>query len=131
MRLRFKRVIWGSCITVAAAIVLIVAFKIQTRGVYEALERGQVVRATSDLRLISTALMLHYAEHFAYPTSAEGIEDLPFVSNLLDPWGNPYIYRGPGGSGAFEVYTLGADGREGGSGIDADIVMSVPRGSLQ
>jgi general secretion pathway protein G len=38
-----------------------------------------------------------------------------------DPWGNPYLYLNPGNQGEIDIYTLGADGRPGGEGINADI----------
>jgi general secretion pathway protein G len=39
----------------------------------------------------------------------------------LDPWGNPYRYAYPGRHAAYDLYSFGADGREGGEGNDADI----------
>jgi len=40
----------------------------------------------------------------------------------LDPWGREYIYEYPARkSKKFDLYTLGADGMEGGSGEDTDI----------
>ena len=39
----------------------------------------------------------------------------------LDPWGNDYNYLSPGSTGGFDLYSLGADGREGGEGYDEDI----------
>ena len=36
-----------------------------------------------------------------------------------DPWGNEFIYRLMGRR--FEVLSLGADGQEGGSGVDSDL----------
>ncbi|MFP4143626.1 MAG: type II secretion system major pseudopilin GspG [Phycisphaeraceae bacterium] len=41
--------------------------------------------------------------------------------NLVDPWGNPYVYEYPGQHGTFDLYSLGADGREGGEGENADV----------
>ena len=42
------------------------------------------------------------------------------VSN--DPWSRPYVYAAPGRNGQpYTIMSLGADGREGGSGKDADI----------
>ncbi|HUF57700.1 MAG TPA: type II secretion system major pseudopilin GspG [Thermohalobaculum sp.] len=41
---------------------------------------------------------------------------------LIDPWGEPYVYRMPGEHGRFDLMSLGADGVEGGEGEDADIV---------
>ncbi len=43
-------------------------------------------------------------------------------AELKDPWGNPLIYKRPGThGGAFDLYSLGPDGKEGGEGKDADI----------
>ena len=40
----------------------------------------------------------------------------------LDPWGNPYRYGVPGANNQpFALYSLGADGKRGGEGVDADI----------
>ena len=40
---------------------------------------------------------------------------------LLDPWKNALRYQVPGESGAFDVVSLGADGKPGGQSVDADI----------
>jgi general secretion pathway protein G len=36
-----------------------------------------------------------------------------------DPWGNDYLYKVTGRR--FEIISLGADGKEGGTGVDADL----------
>jgi general secretion pathway protein G len=36
-----------------------------------------------------------------------------------DPWGNEYAYKASGRR--FEIISLGADGKEGGAGVDADL----------
>jgi general secretion pathway protein G len=39
-----------------------------------------------------------------------------------DPWGNEYVYQAPGQNGDdYFIASYGADGKEGGSGDDADI----------
>ena len=38
-----------------------------------------------------------------------------------DPWKRPYQYLRPGQHGEFDIYSLGADGKPGGEGDDADI----------
>ena len=38
-----------------------------------------------------------------------------------DPWGNEYYYIYPGENSVFDIFSLGADGQEGGEGPDADI----------
>lgn len=45
-------------------------------------------------------------------------------SQLLDPWGNMYIYvsQGEYNPGSFDLISLGADGQEGGEGDNEDIV---------
>ncbi|MGK9167955.1 type II secretion system major pseudopilin GspG [Inquilinus limosus] len=83
-----------------------------------------------------SALDLYAIDVGGYPTTAQGLKALlanpggvrgwngPYLrSNALpqDPWGNTYNYRAPGQHGAFDLYSLGADSREGGSGDDADI----------
>ncbi len=42
-------------------------------------------------------------------------------ADLKDPWGTPYEYRVPGEQQAFDLVSLGADRRPGGSSVDGDI----------
>ena len=44
------------------------------------------------------------------------------TATVKDGWGNEYQYLSPGAHGKFDLYSLGADGREGGEGMDQDIV---------
>jgi len=83
-----------------------------------------------------SALDLYAIDVGGYPTTAQGLKALmanpggvrgwngPYLrSNALpeDPWGSAYNYRAPGQHGAYDLYSLGADRKEGGSGDDADI----------
>lgn len=48
----------------------------------------------------------------------------PYIEGVLplDPWANPYQYKVPGVNGKpFAIYSLGADGKEGGDGLNADV----------
>lgn len=49
--------------------------------------------------------------------------DGPYLKGDLpaDPWGRPYIYRVPGEKSEYDLLSLGRDGRQGGTGPDADI----------
>lgn len=50
----------------------------------------------------------------------------PYIDGALpvDPWGNPYSVKMPGAGGqSFSIVSYGADGREGGEGLGADIVL--------
>jgi len=40
---------------------------------------------------------------------------------LQDPWGNDIQYKKPGAHGQYDIYSFGADGKPGGSGVNADI----------
>jgi general secretion pathway protein G len=99
------------------------------------LGRAEVERARADLDRISTALDLFRIDHFRYPTEDEGLEvllgnsqinDRPVARFLdtipIDPWQRPYLYDNPSTHGRdYDIYTLGADGEEGGDGVNADI----------
>jgi general secretion pathway protein G len=85
---------------------------------------------------LSGVLDLYRLEIGHYPTEQEGLRALvekppqadnwngPYLKNresLIDPWGQPYGYHSPGQHGEFDLYTLGADGKEGGDGVDKDV----------
>jgi general secretion pathway protein G len=40
----------------------------------------------------------------------------------VDPWQNDYHYTSPGEHGKFDIFSYGADAKEGGEGEDKDIV---------
>ena len=40
---------------------------------------------------------------------------------MLDPWGHPFVYRAPGQDSDYDLVSLGGDGKEGGTGDDADL----------
>lgn len=41
--------------------------------------------------------------------------------DLSDPWGRRFGYKCPGDHGAYDVYSLGADGEPGGEGENTDV----------
>ena len=98
---------------------------------------AQIARVQQDLRGIENALKFYRLDNFAYPTNEQGLQALvtkpndPNIRNWKaggyldrlpkDPWGKEYLYLNPGQNGEIDIYTLGRDGRPGGTGIDADI----------
>ena len=71
-----------------------------------------------------------------YPTPEEGLDALvkappnapnwngPYMkkaTGLIDPWGQKYVYVVPGKHGEADVYTLGSDHAEGGTGEAKDV----------
>ena len=88
------------------------------------LDKAKQTRARSDIATYRSALESYYAEFGAYPANEQGLAVLApkFIDRLRnDPWSRPYQYNSPGRSGAYEVICLGADGREGGEGVAADV----------
>jgi general secretion pathway protein G len=87
-------------------------------------DTARLVKAQSDIRALESALNLYKLDNFDYPSTDEGLEALvpKYIARLSnDPWGNPYLYLSPGLHGDMDVYTLGADGLQGGTGMNADI----------
>jgi general secretion pathway protein G len=93
-------------------------------NVMPAVDRGIATRVRADLETIDGAVQQYYLENRRYPTTQEGLEALrPYLRRISpDPWERPYRYMAPGRNGQpYTIMTLGADGREGGSGNDADV----------
>ncbi len=101
-------------------------------------ERAMTEKAKADVARLQQALEMYKLDMLSYPNLEQGLEALVsqpadlnrperyrqggYVRSLPeDPWGNPYQYVYPGERGDFDVYSLGADGRIGGEGKDADI----------
>ena len=94
-------------------------------------------KAKSDISTIESQLEMFRLHAFRYPTTDEGIEALvnppgsidarerwkgPYLKKVpKDPWGRPYRYISPGTRSDIDLYTLGADGQEGGEDENADI----------
>ena len=98
---------------------------------------GAKTRAAAlQVEALVTALDYYQLDVGSYPNQDQGLDALlnrprdatnwrgPYVrkkQHLLDPWGRAFAYRLPGRNRPFEVYSLGADAREGGTGDDADV----------
>lgn len=99
---------------------------IKTRGY---LVNARINAVKTEFATIAEALETFRIEENRYPTEDEGLEILTqpteswpegFLSKVpVDPWDNPYLYFVS--DQGFEVVSLGADGREGGQGEDADL----------
>jgi general secretion pathway protein G len=94
-------------------------------NVLPATDRAAQTRVRADLSTIEQAVEMYRLENMRYPTTQEGLASLSpnYIRRLPnDPWNNAYVYVAPGANGApFRIGSLGADGREGGSGENADI----------
>ena len=101
-------------------------------------DRAMVEKARADVSVLEQAMETYRLDNLVYPTTEQGLAALVqapaglarperyrqggYVRRLPeDPWGNAYQYRRPGRQAAFDVYSFGADGAEGGEGENSDI----------
>ena len=101
-------------------------------------DEARKVAARADIATIVGALKFYKLDNQRFPTTEQGLNALvakpetpPVPSNWKpggyierlpkDPWGRPYQYLNPGLKGEIDVFSFGADGQPGGTGIDADI----------
>lgn len=121
-------------IVIIGLLATIVAINVLPSG-----DKARVVRAKADISTIEGGLDMYKLQNGSYPTTSQGLQALvtaPSGVNAssyqpggylkggkvpLDPWGKPYLYASPGRHGEMDVWTFGADGKEGGEGADADI----------
>jgi general secretion pathway protein G len=120
-------------IVIIGLLATIVALNVLPSG-----DTARVQKAKADIATIEDALEMFKLQNMNYPTTSQGLAALQAAPAGLadpsryqaggylkrlpnDPWGKPYLYASPGQHGAADVWTFGADGKEGGEGIDADI----------
>jgi general secretion pathway protein G len=93
--------------------------------------------AKAQIELTSTAIEIYKLDTGKYPSQGTGLQSLntkpgdvknwkgPYMKKdkvPKDPWGTEYIYKFPGTHGDYDLISYGADGSEGGSGENKDIV---------
>lgn len=101
-------------------------------------DQAMVEKAKADVVLLEQAVEMYRLDNLTYPSVEHGLEALVkppeglaqperyrkdgYVRRLpLDPWGTAYQYMQPGEHGPFDIYSLGANRRLGGTELDADI----------
>ncbi len=99
---------------------------------------ARITKAKNDIQALESALELYKLDNFTYPTTDQGLEALitqpssdpvpgnwkqgGYIKKLQkDPWQRDYLYLSPGEHAEIDIYSLGADGIEGGEGPNADI----------
>jgi general secretion pathway protein G len=120
---------------ILSLLVAIVAPKIIGRT-----DDARIAEAKVQIKNFETALKLFKLDNGFYPATEQGLDaliEIPTTGQIpqkyreggyleqkkipLDPWSNPYVYISPGIYGDFDIFSYGADGKEGGEGKDADI----------
>ncbi len=88
-------------------------------------DKARITKAQADVALIDQGLEMYKLNNLSYPGAGEGLQALVTKGVIKklpkDPWGRDYVYAIPGQHGAADVYSLGADGTQGGEGDNADI----------
>ena len=99
-------------------------------------DQARLEAARTDLKNLAAALDVYRLDNFQYPSSEQGLEALVsrpngfpepknyspdgYIKKLpTDPWGSPYIYERSDTN--YVLFSLGADGQEGGEGFNQDI----------
>ena len=101
------------------------------------IDRSKVQTAETQVKMLRGALQAFRLDLGRYPTTAEGLAALvrpspeaadfwrgPYLDDEVpaDPWRTPYRYQYPADNlQGFALYSLGADSKDGGEGINADI----------
>lgn len=99
-------------------------------------DEARIVKAKQDILAIQNAFDLYKLDNGVYPNTDQGVTALvdkptsnpiprdwkPYLKSLpKDPWGRDYLYLNPGEHGEIDIFTLGADGQPGGTGVNAEI----------
>ena len=99
-------------------------------------DRAMVTKARADIATLEQAIETYRLDNLDFPDDLQALVAAPaglaspdryrpggYVRRLPeDPWGHPYQYRRQSAHGGqFDVYSYGADRKEGGEGNDADL----------
>ena len=98
-------------------------------------DQARITKAKNDIQALESALNLYRLDNSTYPTTDEGLESLVnkpadvgswkeggYIPRLpKDPWNRDYQYLNPGVQGTIDIFSYGADGQQGGEGINSDI----------
>ena len=122
-------------VLVVLAIIAMIAAVVGPR-VVGYLGRAKTETAELQINQINNALQLFYIDMGRFPAESEGLAALmaapsgtadwagPYLASedaLSDPWGRDYLFEDAGEGADPQVYSLGRDGAQGGSGEDADV----------
>jgi general secretion pathway protein G len=120
---------------IVLAIIALIAALVGPR-LFAEFDKSKVTAARVQAKSLRSALDTLELDIGRFPTDSEGLQLLvqpadgvanwhgPYLSSAVpkDPWGHDYVYQAPKDSGQEpHVISYGADGKEGGTGDNADI----------
>ncbi|WP_409020843.1 type II secretion system major pseudopilin GspG [Brevundimonas vesicularis] len=132
---------WGFTLVELLVVIVIIGLlaTVVAINVLPSQDAAMTSKARADIAVLEQAIETYRLDNLSFPTDQQGLAALSappadlarperyrqggYVRRLPeDPWGNPYRYsRTSRHGGAFDVWSFGADGKEGGEGNDADI----------
>ncbi len=96
--------------------------------IMERLDAAKVTTTKVKIKQLNLPLLEYSQLKGNYPSTEEGLqalitEKITREGDIKDAWGNPYQYQYPSenGGSSYDIWSYGADGREGGTGVNADI----------
>jgi general secretion pathway protein G len=99
-------------------------------------DKSKVKTAQTQVKMLRGSLQTYRLDVGTYPNTEQGLAAMmsapsdtknwqgPYLEDELpkDPWGRDYQYKSPANSlQGIALYSLGADGKPGGEGLDADV----------
>jgi general secretion pathway protein G len=114
-------------IMIVVTIMALLSAVVIVPNVTKYLKKAKVDAARLQIKNFQLPLNEYMSSKGNYPATDEGLEALVKEGYLkkvpVDPWNNPYQYRFPGEADQeeYEIWSYGADGKEGGEGFNADI----------
>jgi general secretion pathway protein G len=116
--------------------ILVLLAGVVTVLVTKRVEEAKHAKAVADIESLGNAIDQYHLQNGSYPPTLEALrvkpaeEELPnwngpYIKKAVpnDPWERPYLYVTPGemNPDSYDLSTLGRDGKEGGSGSEADV----------
>ena len=110
-----------------------------TPGIIGQLGRARARTAQMHIDTVAAAVETYRSDVGMYPAASQGLGVLvaapaetanwlgPYLRSAQatrDPWGRELVYQSDGDGTFYSVMSLGADGREGGAGVNQDISVS-------
>jgi general secretion pathway protein G len=121
-------------------VVIAVLATLVAPNVFQHIGTAKDATARSQIEMLGAALDAYRLDNGRYPTTSQNLGALwdapktdpiprswrgPYVRKdvPVDPWKTAYVYKSPAeqGRGGYDLLSLGADGKPGGEGEDADV----------